>query len=239
MNMSMLMSNLKMDTGISFITLPLDDFDNRIKDMITSRTVRTFSQFFPQKKEVIIELAKLPCVKSEYTENIYELDHIEGRRVIAVDNVRMNDYVRNGAFFDPVGDIGIGTYTDMMLAQASADLISLATPPFTFQFEQPNLLHIYNLGTIGYTVIIEALVEHAHNLSSIPFTMEESFYELALIDFKRFLYSNLKHFNEIQTVNGTINLRIDEWQNAESERKELLDKWTSIYHLDRRQIYYI
>jgi hypothetical protein len=86
---------------------------------------------------------------------------------------------------------------------------------------------------------IEFAVEHTENLSSIPPTAFESFHELAELDIKIFLYNTLKHYNEIQTAYGTISLKIDDWANAEQDRKDLIEKWRDLYHLDGEVFYII
>ena len=48
----------------------------------------------------------------------------------------------------------------------------------------------------------------------------------------------MKHYTELQSAYGTINLRIDDWSNAESERTELLNTWEDTYHLDGPQMIY-
>ena len=239
MNMSDLITDLKMDTGLAFISLPLENFDERIKELIQKRTLKTFNQYFPQRVSERVDLSQLYCIDDNYAHSMYELPQIRGRDVIGVEDVRLDTKSSNGGLWDPVADFHIGTYADMMMAQASADLVSLITPPFTFHFEHPNVLHLYNIGTVGHRLILEVLLAHPGNLSTIADTMQESFYELALLDFKRFCYNALKYFNEINTANGTINLRIDEWSNAESDRKDLLRDWDTKFHLDRKQVYYI
>ena len=76
---------------------------------------------------------------------------------------------------------------------------------------------------------------HFENLSSIKSTLFEAFYDLALLDIKRFLYNILKHYENIETAYGSINLRIDEWSNAEADRKDLLTRWGELYHLEEKQ----
>ena len=48
----------------------------------------------------------------------------------------------------------------------------------------------------------------------------------------------MKHYNELQTAHGTVNLKIDDWANAESERESLLEKWDDTYHLDGKTQYF-
>ena len=74
--------------------------------------------------------------------------------------------------------------------------------------------------------------QHADNLSTIPVDAEQSFYDLALLDMKIFLYNNLKYYDEINTAYGNIKLRIEDWSNAESQREDLLQKWSEVYHIN-------
>ena len=78
--------------------------------------------------------------------------------------------------------------------------------------------------------------KHYKSLQSIRPTAEESFFTLAVLDVKENLYGLVKHYQNIQTAYGNVELKIDDWQNAESERKELLNQWDDSYHLDLAQM---
>ena len=87
-------------------------------------------------------------------------------------------------------------------------------------------------------VVIELGFEHDKSLASIPETASESFMELALLDLKDNLYPTIKQYTDIQTAIGNINFKMDNWENAESDRKELLNRWDDVYHLDMKSLYY-
>ena len=74
---------------------------------------------------------------------------------------------------------------------------------------------------------------HDKNLVSISPTMEESFRELAILDVKDALYQTMKHYTNINTVFGNVDLKLDEWQQAAGDRKQLLDEWENVYHIDQ------
>ena len=80
---------------------------------------------------------------------------------------------------------------------------------------------------------------HHPSLGSIPDTAQESFYQLALLDVKSYLYNVMKHYNQINSVHGTIDLKIDEWQNAAEQRLDLISKWDDSFHEDRQSIYWL
>ena len=47
-----------------------------------------------------------------------------------------------------------------------------------------------------------------------------------------YLWNHLRYFTTIQTAYGQMELKVDSWENAESERADLLREWDENYHLD-------
>ena len=86
---------------------------------------------------------------------------------------------------------------------------------------------------------IEFNLQHADNLSTVKKTMYDSFYELAILDIKNFLFGALKHFRNIQTAYGTITLDIDDWASSANDRKDLLEKWRDVFHLEQQPLFVI
>lgn len=241
MNLTQLLTSLKMDLGIYGLRLPFDNPDEAMMDVIKLKSLKTFSSFYPQIKTISVDLAKdLECIKEEYTESIYIIpDIFAGREIMYIRNIVLKSKLLGNGFISPTFDGSIETYNMLMMTQANANLASVAAPAITFKFDPPNKMHLYNVATAYGVIDIEFGVEHAENLSTIPVTAWESFYELALLDIKRFLYNIMKHYNEIQTAYGTLNMRIDEWSNAESDRKDLIEKWKDVYHLEHEQFFII
>ena len=97
------------------------------------------------------------------------------------------------------------------------------------------MYHVYS-----YTKVILTLAfEHDKSLASIPETASESFYQLALLDVKSNLFPTMKMYSPIQTPVGNIDLKIDAWEQAESDRRELLKEWDETFHLDGQTFYWI
>lgn len=238
-SMSQLVSDLKMDTGLAFISLPFDDFENRIIDLIQTRTIPTFSIYQPFRTEVFIDLKELQCIKDEYTMSTYILPKVNGKDILYVEDVTLDKRIIGGSYYDPVGDLCLHSYGELMLAQAHANLISISAPTLHFQFEEPNKLHLYNISSMGDKLKLRVCLEHSDNLSSITKTSWNSFYKLALLDFQCFLYNSLKYFDGIESAHGTINLRTSEWESAFDKREDLLARWDDTYHLDGQQEYYL
>jgi hypothetical protein len=240
MNLSELFTSLKMDLGIYGISLPFEDENKVLHQTLKLKTIKTFSQFYPQILRLDMDLDDLVCLKSHYNESIYQLPDVFGdRQVMYVRKIEQKNKLLGNGYVNPVLDDSLDMYNSLMLGQAAANLTSAATPPFTFKFLAPNLLYLYNMSTMAGQLTIEFGLEHFDNLMSVPATSWESFYELALLDIKHFLYGVLKHYDEIETAHGRINLKIDDWANAQSERKDLIEKWRDVYHLDTEQFFII
>ena len=242
MNTSQLITSIKMDLGVYGLRLPFENGDQSIMDVIKLKTLKTFSTFYPQIHKMTVDFSKdLECIKQEYTESIYRIpeDMFGGREILYIRNIGLKNKLMGNGYIAPIFDGSVETFNSLMMTQANANLASISAPPITFKFEPPNLIYLYNIATSYGVIDIEFGIEHAENLSTIPQTAWETFYELALLDVKRFLYNTMKHYSELNTAFGTINLKIDDWSNAESERKDLVEKFKDIYHLETEQIFII
>lgn len=235
MNISELLSSIKMDLGIYALRLPFKDPDSALMDVIKLKTLKTFSIYQPHVISLTFDLSdELTKLKEEYMESIYVLPDM-GREYIYVRKIMPKSKLLSSGYISPIFDGSPQTMDFLALTQANANLASVAAPPITFKFEPPNKLHVFNLATMYGMIDIEVGVKHADNLSTIAETSWESFLELATLDIKRFLYNNLKHYKELNTAFGTISLQIDDWSNAEGERRDLVEKWKDLYHLDTEQ----
>jgi hypothetical protein len=222
-----------MDLGIYGLALPFDNPDKVLMDVIKLKTIKFFSPYQPYKMKIELDLKDLQCLKSLYNESVYVIPDIFGdKRILYISRIDPRSKMLGNGYLSPTMDDSVDTYNMLMLGQANANLLSTMAPPITFKFEAPNIMRLYNFATAYGIVEVEFALEHASNLSTILPTSFESFYTLATYDLKMFLYNTLKHYSEIQTAYGTISLKIDDWANAESDRKDLLSQWKDSFHLD-------
>ena len=237
MNLSSLISRMKIDLGIYSIALPFD-VDNAIKDIIDVTTLSTYSQLFPAKDQVRITTndLKKSQMNLEYTDVILPIP--ENEEVISVEDIQYDASDING-----IGYYGAGMpifspnmLNDLLVSNVGANLTDAMFPKPTWDFIYPRKLRIYSL--YGGTIIVTYLRTHDPSLSSIPESQSESFYSLALLDVKSGLYNIIKPYTEMETAHGRINLKIDDWENAASARADLVKEWTESYHLERKTIYY-
>ena len=241
MNLSELITSIKRELGIYGITLPVDNLDGEIYDIIKAETLKTFSQFFPQKHTLELDFNQLDVLREGYSETIIRLpiELFGDRRVISVLDVNKSSMHKNTGYMTPEIIGGMEFYDTMMMGHATAHLNSITTPPFTFKFMPPQTLHLYNYTALTTSLSVTIALEHFENLSSIPNSSWESFRELAVLDAKRSLYGMIKHYNGIQTAHGTIDLKIDDWADAVAQRKEIVENWRRISHLDSHQVFII
>lgn len=241
-NWGELITSIKMDLGIYGISLPFEgNTDDILAEVITLKTLKQFSIIHPFALEQTIDLNVLERIKTGFDESVYILPEVFGDApIIGIRRVEpRNPNMPSTGYMTNQFEGSMGLYQDAMMAQLNVDNMSLILPAFTFKFTAPNKMHLYNLTSFGNQVTVEFELAHTKSLSTIKPRVWDEFEELALLDVKRFLYNAMKHYSELQTAFGTINLRLDDWASAESDRKDLLSRWKEIYHLDSAQIYWI
>lgn len=237
LNMSKLISSIKMDLGVYGMALPFDNPDEVFRDVLELKTIPTFSQFQPYYIPLRMDLDKSVEIEKNLQYTIYELPDVFGdSEILFVKKLEEDlDSFAHG-YLDTGALMGGVSWGDMMMGQANSNLASIAMPAVTFEYIAPNKIKIFN-DSFMYSrkIRLEIAVQHSNNLSTISKTAEYSFTKLATLDIKMMLYNNLKHYNDLQTAYGNINLKIDDWSNAESERADLLREWEDTYHMDITQ----
>ena len=237
MNLSKLVTRIKMNIGIYGIALPIDNIDEMITEIVTDISLPVFSLYNPYEESIYMDVNKLERVEKTAQYSAYLLPEFTTRKLLYVKDVRYDDRSITGMGYWG-GDIPYlyGALTqEYMISNAASKIVSMTMPKMNFQYEPPRKIYLYNM-IASHSLIFDLLFEHDKSLQSINPTAEESFYKLCVLDVKENLYATIKHYNNIQTAYGTIDLKIDDWQNAESERKDLLSQWDDTYHLDLGQM---
>lgn len=247
MNINEITKRIKLKLGIMNIaTLFVDEkgndnLDDVIVEIIQDITVPAFSIYQPLKENLHINLYDLELLEDTDTYEKYLLPDFQTRKLIDVIDLNYDTSILAG-----LGYYGGGMplmegnlIQQAMLSNAGASVMNFMIPKLTFKYEHPRTLYVYN----GYShskVVLKLAFEHDKTLASIPETCREDFLKLALLDVKENLYPTLKQYSEINTAIGNINLKIDDWAQAEDQRRELIDKWDDTYQLDAGQpLYYI
>lgn len=241
-----LLEQLKMDLGIYSIRLPISDMD-LYNTVIVKKTVPTFSPYCPWRFLVTIDLDHIRINDRTGAEdgtlvsNLYRIPPVVDSmkndiRVLGIESIYPTQFV-NGLYLTPSYST-IEAYQSLAIGQGLANLASAMIPPLIFEFIPPNSFRMYNTVVYNNRVDITLMLTHSPELFTIPETARGSFYQLALLDVKCFLYNQLKYWASMETAIGRLDLKIDAWESAEADRRELLNKWDETYHLDLPPVFF-
>lgn len=235
MNLSQVVNRIKKDLGLYGIALPFKNVNDEITTIIKDITLPTFSELFPKMDTVEVDLRQIPLVERTREYSQYIITGRNNTPIAFVEEVRPNTSTLGGwSGYNP-GVYANSVYSNI-LGNASYNLVQNMVPAMTFDFKYPNKLFLYN--ELCSIVIMKYGQLHDLSLASIPATAGESFYKLAVLDAKSVFYNFIKHYNELATAHGRIDLKIDDWADAAARREELVEKWDDIYHLDRKTVYW-
>ena len=235
MNLSQAINRIKKDLGLYGIALPFKNVDKEIVDIIKNISLVTFSELYPKMDTMEIDLRRLKLVEQTEEYNAYIISGRNNTDIAFVEEVRPNESTVGGRFgYNPRASTS-SVYGNIM-GNASYNLMQHMVPSMTFHFKYPNKLFLYN--ELCSSVIMTYGQMHDLSLTSIPATASESFYKIMVLDAKSVFYNFIKHYNEVATAHGRIDLKIDDWADAAAKREELVEKWEDTYHLDRKTVYW-
>lgn len=240
MNKSEIVTRIKLQLGLSAIATPFEDINSTIVEILDSITTPVFSLYQPVKEEMLLNLHDLRRLDKTTDMEKYLLPDFGTRKLIYVFDLTYDTSILSG-----LGYYGGGMplmqgnlISQTMLSNAGASLMNTLIPKITFKFEPPKVVYIYNAYS-ATKVRFQLGFEHDKSLASIPETCRESYLKLALLDVKENLYAVMKNYTELNTAIGNIDLKLDSWQAAADERRDLMEKWDDTYHMDMQPFYYI
>ena len=244
MNISNVMTRIKLNLGLMNIATPFENLDDTILTIIKEITVPTFSIYQPFKEWVTLYgPTDLEVLERNARHTKILLPEFKSRNLLYVfdvcyDDSNMSNSGPSEFFLDTSMNItDRQTLESILMANVGMRMTNAMAAKPTFHFEHPRTLYLYGR-YVGTSLKFYMGFEHDKSLASIPDTCREEFIKLAMLDVKENLYATMKHYTEVNTALGNINLKIDEWNDADNQRKDLLEKWDDIYHLDMQSFYY-
>lgn len=235
MNISKVISTLKLQNGLYTITLPFKDavtgeptpIENVIKEVLETITVPTYSQYVPWIRECIEDVKNLKLVDKK--QNIYQLPKLLCMTpVMYVMDVSF-PYEGTIDFYSNVNPMyGVAGAAQSVITGQSFNMLAgaLQAEP-TFEDTGFNTVKLYGFPKVALKFTVAC--EHTPNLESIKDSCYASFMQLATLDLQQFLWNTLKMYNPISTAHGEYNLKIDQFEQAEGQRRELLNEWDNFY----------
>lgn len=231
--MNKLLDKIERRLGTKVLNLPSNlSKDVWAKEVICNETLDTFSRYFPNILRVFIRTDK-PRKNGYY---LIDDDICESVDILGVRDIAWEDFAQDSIRLHQAQGYGIIDFLsnnyamdDIGLLQMRADHMSLFNNGIYIDFKPPNMIKLTS--TTGADVSngmqkfpIDLLIKHADNLMTISPTKMEVFEKLAQADVARFLVSNLKYYDGLETVFASIDLKIGDLENEASRRDDVVQE---------------
>ena len=244
MNTSEVIQDIKLTLGLNTIALPYKDSTENVVAEILKTSIRTFSRFKPLIKEGFEERKRLRSPSEDAKRNcIYYIPEsltttpVQYADAYVASATTQDGEITTNTFTVGSPFVGFGSYypQDILNATQTGAAINkyagITQSVATSKWLGYNKIQLFNFPE---NIIVKFIVKCEHDLSgeTIPESCVESFMELATLDVQRVLYNQLKNMTNVGSAFKEVTLKIDDWSNAESARKELIEKWTNNFHFD-------
>lgn len=237
MNINKLIKRIKEEIGLDkFLKLSYTDKD--IYDIIETHALEEWSHYM--KYQMLFDnITILPEHRIHPT--LYQLPKSVTDPInrSGLDILALRARVSNNMYGEGINGVGrlSATYSDYMSfdqafaglsrARQVGGLDGYSNYLNSGYYDKPNRIRFnYNVEMYsGQTFEMRFFVSQPKNLLGISETREHDFFELCKLNVMIVLYNNEgKYIESISSGLGNVNLKIDDWANAASEKKELLLK---------------
>lgn len=246
-SMTRILNIIEVRLGVKLLNLPDQLKKDTWAEWIYTTTLTTFSTFYPN---VIPYTFNTDEMKRD-AEGYYLIDESKFPSEIEILGAQdipwtdphafgVNGYGMSG--FNQICTTPYGVldslqqynYGDIAAIQAGADYQSLFASGIYLDFKPPNRIKLNDVSGCYNdfrmrTFKVNLLIKHAKNLQTIEPTKMRIFEDLATCDVAEYLYSNLKFYDEIDTVFANTSLRLDDLKAWADRRQEIIDKLEENY----------
>jgi hypothetical protein len=231
--MSDVLNNVKAKLGTLTHTLELDD--NKLIQIIKTRTLKTLSVYFPHMENVIVNLAASK-VHDSFDNNTFFIESKTGANVLGANRVLPTSMTSYSSEFPGLRR----TTTHSLNSYLSADMEALTTIPYTVVFQPPNKINIQPTPPHAGNMLVEIRTEHL-DFSSLNPNLYEYIMKLSEADIKLDILANRSFYSNLSTPFGDIELNLSRLEDAESARSEVIEKFEAKKHLNsnRRKIWHM
>lgn len=244
MNMTKVINDIKLSQGLQTIALPYKEPIEVVLQEILQSSIRTYSHFKPYKKDAYDVCAHLKSPSEiEKKMGIYFIPAsltstpVHEAYAELAGNISADGDANINAFTVGSPFVGYGAYGPQDIVNATMTgaavnkYIGISTAPFMSQWIGENKIKLINVPEQGLIHFV-AKVDHDLNGETIPESCVESFKKLAVLDVQMHLYNVLINMQDVGAAHKSIQMKIERWSNAESDREKLLEQWTDTFHLD-------
>lgn len=231
--MTKLLNKIERRLGTRVLNLPDEIQKDKWAEIICEDTLDTFSRYFPRKYTVFVD-----GTSKKTEDGYYLIDEFIPDNVTLIGIRDVNWSLFSQSSIGSQCQIGLGAYDylasgmgmdDAALFSIRADMMSFFNDDLYIDYVQPNKFKIEAAtGTEllkGLSKIpIDIFIKHSDNLMTIAPTKMEMFESLAQADVARFLLSELKYFDNIETVYTNIDLKLSDLESEASKRDDIVEK---------------
>ena len=237
-NMTKLIKKIERRLGTRALNLPPDICTDTWAEVIIDESLETFSRFYPNKILYKVNTSQ----RDQFGYYYIDEDIIPGDvKILGVRDLSFQELANDINSLSHLSSYGFidhyaSTYSveDLMMTQMAADHASMFNRGLFVEFEYPNRIKVVN--SSGTDVMgsmkefpVELLIKHSDNLATLSPTMMETFEELALCDIAGFLYNELKYYNNLETVFGNVDIKLDDIREKYERRENLIERLNESY----------
>ena len=246
-SLSEILTLCKQDMGLRDLPKPVTD--NEMLWRLQHSALKEFSQRYPYTASFLIGECNRLCkpyvgVPTNHTNSysqVYQIhkQYYQEHTILDIPNVQIQKPNGYNDLYVPQGMIGDPASIMMGLAsiQAVGAMARQMTHALTWDFKPPDILILYN-GWSGGDYEVELAMDHDPSLSTLPPGSFSTFVELCHYDLEEYLYNKLKRVQNLDLGVGSIELKIDDWADAASRKRDLLKELDETCALDTMHIMY-
>ena len=206
-------------------------------EVIENETLDTFSRYFPFAIKYVLTPEKR---KGDYY--LIDEDLCNSVQILGAGDIDWHEFSKNsppfgfgGGFYSTV-DLFSNQFDveDIQMQQMMADHSSIFKTGIYVDYIPPNKLTLTSVISNHMIDVFKAVpltlyVKHANNLMTIEPTKMELFEQLAIADVAVFLSEYLKHYDSVDTVFATTELKIQTLEDKAGRRDDIIQKMEESY----------
>ena len=225
LNQQRVLKYIKDGLGFPFMQLELEDTE--IMSNVVEFSLREFSQYFPEKKKINIDLLN-PLLRVPNRQNEYYISDPQGIEILNVVEIYfdMSDLMFYG--HPPMGPFSHMELREFALQVTTAnDTKMFSNFDTTFEFMHPNVVRISPVPNRSHNCTVEYERVQPDDFRGIPNEFQMLFCRFALADIMMRLGRIRKKYGDgnLRTPFGEIPLSSDIYDEGKEMKRELLDQF--------------
>jgi hypothetical protein len=211
--------------GFPFMHLELSDED--IIEYFTTHSLREFSYYFPEKKRVGVNL-QLEANQVPGRSNEFYITEEQGLEILNIVEIYFTEGNAILMGHPPIGVVSHGELKEWALAVETSMTAKLfSNYDYTWEFIHPNKFRVSPLPINETTITVEYERIQNPDLSGIPNEFQVLFEEFALADIMMVIGRIRKRYGggSLRTPFGEIPLEADVFEEGQTKKRELIDKF--------------